>query len=273
MYVMGETPNAAAASLIVTLTASLVCRRSVEEGRRESRILIIRASKFADSSVIDHIVKERFRIRKLIRIAWVNLYGRDMVADVICDALTGGWGWFLYGKEEEEYIARVRFALRADGRLEPVEAHVKGSPNLAGDAFAMPVTSMTAWANGRGYDKLVAAIAESGAETEAATEHWLKCVGSDASVLVPRSALTSRVRTGKRHPELRLRIPDGPRRPDSFYRKVGEAYMKAVEDHSHRPAQEIADENGVPVSTVRRWIREARSRNVLAPAERKGRAG
>jgi hypothetical protein len=193
--------------------------------------------------------------------------------DVIVQAVSGGWGWFLYGTESEEFIAQVRFALRPDGRLEPVEAHVKGSPNLAGEAFSVPVASMTAWANGRGYNDLVAAIEESGAETGAATDRWLTTLGSDMSVLMSSSRLTPRRKTEKRHPNLRIRIPDGARRPDSFYEKVGEVYMKAVEDGSHRPAQLIADENGVPVTTVRRWIREARSRNVLAPAERKGRAG
>jgi transposase len=39
------------------------------------------------------------------------------------------------------------------------------------------------------------------------------------------------------------------------------------------PAQTIAEANGVPVTTVHRWIREARRRGSLPPARGKGQAG
>ena len=104
-------------------------------------------------------------------------------------------------------------------------------------------------------------------QIEEATDRWLRAVGGgDREPMV-------RLNARRRYPELRLRIPDGPKRPNSFYRKVGQVYMRAVEDGSHRPAQTIAAENDVPVTTVRRWIREARDRKVLKPAERKRRAG
>jgi len=201
--------------------------------------------------------------------------GSATVVGVIVQALSGGWGWFSYGAKDEGVVARVRFALRPDGRLEAAEMHVEGRPdhvegrpNLAGEAARIvPLTSMEAWANGRGYDELVAGIAETGTETEEAMDSWLKAVGGgDREPMV-------RLNARRQHPELRIRIPEGPKRPDSFYRKVGQVYMRAVEDGSHRPAQLIADENNLPVTTVRRWIREARVRKVMKPAQTKGRAG
>jgi hypothetical protein len=67
-----------------------------------------------------------------------------------------------------------------------------------------------------------------------------------------------------------LARPDGTD-PDGFYRKVAEAYSEIVVT-SASPAKVIAEEAEVPVTTVHRWINEARRRGFLPPA-RKGRAG
>lgn len=64
--------------------------------------------------------------------------------------------------------------------------------------------------------------------------------------------------------------PDG-KEPELFYRKVAIAYRSAAVD-SRQPAAELANENDVPVETVRRWIKEARRRGFLPPGQ-KGRAG
>lgn len=66
------------------------------------------------------------------------------------------------------------------------------------------------------------------------------------------------------------RRPDGTN-PEAFYRQVAQAYSEAVVTTS-KPAKVLADEAGVPVGTVHRWIREARRRGCLPPA-RQGRAG
>lgn len=69
--------------------------------------------------------------------------------------------------------------------------------------------------------------------------------------------------------------PLGRRNPrmsaDDFYRLVATHYRwhAAV---SKRPAARMAEAGGVPVSTVHRWIREARSRGHLPPGHQ-GRAG
>lgn len=64
--------------------------------------------------------------------------------------------------------------------------------------------------------------------------------------------------------------PDGSD-PEGFYRHLAMRYrIYAVETKA--PARAIADEAQVPVTTVHRWIREARQRGFLPPG-RKGRVG
>lgn len=57
---------------------------------------------------------------------------------------------------------------------------------------------------------------------------------------------------------------------ETFYRRVAEAYRSAAME-SGRPAVVLAQENNVPVETVRRWVKEARRRGHLTGG-RKGRA-
>lgn len=67
-----------------------------------------------------------------------------------------------------------------------------------------------------------------------------------------------------------LRRPDGSD-PDTFYELVAAAYNEAIRT-TPKPAPILAEEAGVPVPTVHRWIAEARRRGFLPPA-RQGRAG
>jgi hypothetical protein len=62
----------------------------------------------------------------------------------------------------------------------------------------------------------------------------------------------------------------GPK-PDKFYRRIGEIYAKAA-GVSTRPAKDLAVAWELPTTTVHRWIREARRRGHLPPAEQ-GRRG
>lgn len=82
-----------------------------------------------------------------------------------------------------------------------------------------------------------------------------------------KNAMTFTRRSRPREP---LARPDGTD-PDAFSLRVAKAYNALVVTTS-APAKAIADEAGVPVGTVHRWIREARQRGHLPPA-RKGRAG
>jgi len=64
--------------------------------------------------------------------------------------------------------------------------------------------------------------------------------------------------------------PDG-KDAEGFYRRVAEAYRELAE-HTRAPAVRIAEEANVPLTTAHRWIREARRRGFLPPAQ-KGKAG
>jgi hypothetical protein len=68
-----------------------------------------------------------------------------------------------------------------------------------------------------------------------------------------------------------LEVPRGYGRPDSFYAEVAELYGRAVLA-SDRPANEIAEANEVPVTTVHGWIKEARRRGHLPPGTNNRRA-
>jgi hypothetical protein len=61
-------------------------------------------------------------------------------------------------------------------------------------------------------------------------------------------------------------VPAKGPKGDDFYRFVGEVYGKAAVV-STRPAAELAKAWEVPVTTVHRWVREARRRGHLRPAE------
>jgi hypothetical protein len=79
----------------------------------------------------------------------------------------------------------------------------------------------------------------------------------------------------KRH-ELYLRDKyfkkEGRSYPPEMYERVAALYRRCVAG-GIRPAPAIAEANGVPETTVRRWIREARRRGVLAPARTPGGMG
>lgn len=68
----------------------------------------------------------------------------------------------------------------------------------------------------------------------------------------------------------RLTRPEGAV-PEEFYPRVAAAYSQYTL-MTTAPAKEMAAEAGVPITTVHRWIREARRRGFLTPA-RKGKAG
>lgn len=62
-------------------------------------------------------------------------------------------------------------------------------------------------------------------------------------------------------------LPDGQKkRSDNFYREVAELHAELTARGSRRPAVDIASVNGVPPTTVHRWMKEARRRGLVAPA-------
>lgn len=71
-------------------------------------------------------------------------------------------------------------------------------------------------------------------------------------------------------PRHRITRPDGSD-PESFYRRVAMAYRQYA-GQTKSPARAIAEEAAVPVTTVHRWVREARQRGFL-PQGRRGKVG
>jgi len=68
-----------------------------------------------------------------------------------------------------------------------------------------------------------------------------------------------------------LRLTSARGYPDGFYDAIAAAY-RTLAHASTRPVLDLADANGVPVTTAQRWVREARARGKLPPG-RPGKAG
>jgi hypothetical protein len=62
------------------------------------------------------------------------------------------------------------------------------------------------------------------------------------------------------------------KKPDVFYREIAQLFSEATARGVRGPASEIAQETGVPVTTVHRWVKEARRRGFLSPAGKRGKA-
>lgn len=129
---------------------------------------------------------------------------------------------------------------------------------------------------GRGLDRLPLGRIEAAVNAPALRERLLKRLSDDQldspawSELPPFKDLAPpRLDEHVEAPKVRLRlhIPEGRRRPDAFYAKVADVYS-SQEALSDRPAADIAEANGVPATTVARWVKEARRRGLMAPARR-----
>jgi hypothetical protein len=71
---------------------------------------------------------------------------------------------------------------------------------------------------------------------------------------------------GLRNPT--LVVPAGRSYPDQFYVDVAASYgWHALQ--TRKPAVAIAEEVGVPTTTVHRWLKEARARGLLAPSRQR----
>jgi hypothetical protein len=174
-------------------------------------------------------------------------------------------GWLLLVAQDGARF-QVRFALSETGRLEPVELYVPpgGWQMDARSLGRLPVMHAVTRANS---PDLRAAILEQ------LDQPPLPGVDPPVPLWQPPGPLNDvkQAVAIRRRRSTRLMVPEGPRKPDSFYRRVAVTYS-ALADHSTRPAAELAEANGVPTTTVHRWVKEARKRGFLAPGH-KGRRG
>lgn len=75
----------------------------------------------------------------------------------------------------------------------------------------------------------------------------------------------------ERRPNMRVKVPVGNRKPDSFYEQIAYRYGWLQGEGVRVPAEQLAEANNVPVTTVHRWVKEARRRGLMAPGQRASR--
>ena len=86
----------------------------------------------------------------------------------------------------------------------------------------------------------------------------------EARRLPPAASLEKSARPVAGRQGLSLEIPSTYRKTDEFYAQVARVFEAAAQA-STQPAIDIANANGLPKTTVHRWIREARRRGVMKP--------
>lgn len=171
-----------------------------------------------------------------------------------------GWAWVNLPKEVDKQ-AWVQVADSPEGRL-----------IVRGIWIETP-----AGVTGRGLDQLPLGRIESAINSPAVAEQVRTLLAAeDWTAATPWSGIPplgelAPPRIGLTLPlprlALKLRDPGGRKRPDEFYQRVAEIYS-AQSIRSSQPAADLADANGVPATTVARWLKEARRRGLLAPVRR-----
>ncbi|MER5647312.1 hypothetical protein [Streptosporangium sp. NPDC002524] len=182
----------------------------------------------------------------------------------------GACGWAAYFSDAvEEAGAQVfaRFAVAGNVR------YVTGLPLVARDLL---IRSGVEGANvtARLLRTLPVARMESAANQRAAH------LGEADTATYPLVSLDVRIPTGMeawaRRPiapgpdqgmPLKLSIPTDRKKPNSFYEQVAERFQWLA-SRGPRPASVLAEANEVPVTTVHRWVKEARRRGLLPSGQR-----
>lgn len=162
------------------------------------------------------------------------------------EAGPAGWvtAYWRRGARSREQIARVRFERLKNGWWRPADVFVP-----------VPVVDDVPWR------KIELAVNANEAVTET-LEEWLdrkSPVDFDSAV----QAALDKV------PRMRLKRPSGRKLEDEFFGEVAFAYRDAVR-RGRDPAKTIAADAKTPISTVNRWISEARKpeRGFLPPTQR-----
>jgi hypothetical protein len=197
-----------------------------------------------------------------------------------------GAAWYDVALDDDDLRAMVRLSLSSTGRLAVVELVLSRWPGVTADALrSIPLGRVEAWANGAGRERVLADLdhrsklsddertsADNLARQRAS---WgepapgaVETVEASEAFIAETSAKPVALRSGVRN--LTLRVPEGQPKPDSFYAEVARLYGKVAID-TPRPAVALAEANGVPVSQVHGWVKEARRRGLLAPGERQAR--
>jgi len=206
----------------------------------------------------------------------------------------GNGGWVCYVTADEERPAvYVRFD-DVDGHLAIVDLFLGDERGLSAEVLRwLPIGRIEAWANAPDTATLVRRSflfpgpdlrraarhfgSSFGATSKGPVDHWVaqmlqaQIEGSG----VPQAPMPKPPRRPPADEQVidaRIAVPAGPGdRGDDFYRHVAQTYSQ-VAQATARPAPIIAEASEVPVSTVHRWVKEARRRGFLSPG-RTGKAG
>lgn len=197
--------------------------------------------------------------------------------------VTGNGGWVLYSSSDLPPVF-VRFKLIGT-RFAPVDLFVENDEGITPELLRrIPLGRIEASVNsGRMAEALRASINDPAPDLRTAaryfqTEVWDGSMDDWASMmLVSQEPGKERYRPKSPLPidwvpkdepviDVKLAVPERRPYPDDFYRAVADRYWRLVIAEEN-PAPRIAAANGVPVTTVHRWVRETRKRGFLPPAQ------
>lgn len=186
-------------------------------------------------------------------------------------------GWALVQIPDTGRVVRVHFAERDDGRIVVEEIHLADRLGVTSDQLRqIPVSRIEAAANdplaSEEIRRLVQLVTD---DQEAEIRRGLHQLTASSKPLADHDDLpnvgeepAALVELWRR--SLRVSIPEGRgRRPDAFYERVARVYGDAAR-RSRAPAVDVAEANDVTVSTVHRWVKEARQRGIMPAGQRRG---
>lgn len=182
----------------------------------------------------------------------------------------GNGGWVRINDPRLPGWLYVRFEQDERGRLRPRDLFLEGAdePISPKHLRAVPLEDAEAWANGmRGQDSVLGRLPIVAPDLRGYAATFATTYGKPVSVPTKQAPPRRPIPDAPAVEREPIRRPEGRALPDDFLRDVAAAYSDLAQN-GQKPAPIIAGEAGVPVTTVHRWIKEARRRDLLAPARR-----
>jgi len=195
-----------------------------------------------------------------------------------------GDGWASWTADELPGDVLIRFVER-EGRRVPVTLLIEADDGKTVDANTLrkiPLGRVEAMANlvpsddwtVSGLERAPRHMAEPLQKVRSASRQLARSIAKLKAAIQYRDELLEQPAwfvEGVKSRDFRVTPPPGRSHGDDFYRRVAEVYAQAT-TVTTRPAEVIATASHVPVTTVHRWVKEARRRGFLPPG-RPGKAG
>jgi hypothetical protein len=178
----------------------------------------------------------------------------------------GTWGgWTYYDSDEEGQRVHLRFSEDERGRLRVTELHISRAAGISTSTMrTLPLGQIEAAANNEALaEKIKNSLRSPRPEqVELDEKFWAERAAIGPISLEPPPKVPALLR-----PPKMLR---GQRYPDEFYEELSALYGRVAGRRSD-PVKWIADQNGLPVRIVHRWLTEARRRALLTPGRLRAR--